>query len=507
MTTYNIKIQTDGSGSPVWSTYSFGFGSSPYVMGSTILQAGDQVRIYNTDPIYSASIQGFNSSVFTNSSNITIASEGSATKTVRSDTPTTTDSVVGILNNRVDTVTFSISGTSSDTTPTAFSLGPNQTNQPRSSLVYSSVVTVQSVDAGVSVTTSNALVRKNGAGSWLSSTTAQNGDTLQLRGTTSSNYTTTLTHGITVGTYSTSFNSTTESPDTTPDPFTLTSPTGVTPDSFYYQPAKTISGMNTSASISTNNCQIQINNFNDWYSSGTISNGNTLRVRALAGSSTGQTTSHSVTIGTRTESFTITTATNLDSYQVIPMPNNQGAPISITTLIAFFGGAPSASRPLSLSGYVKGGDYVPNISENQMSTAAPLQMSDFVGAATAFFLSQFPQDKFLQTDTSIGSGSKTASISWNSTDDWAFGFGEAMSSNTEFRFELEEDQGYDTGLTFSRGSSSFNLNNDTVSVTATVAQNQVKEYRGVVKMFARPAFAPSTVIEKNITYTLSFYNN
>jgi hypothetical protein len=98
-------------------------------------------------------------------------------------------------------------------------------------------------------------------------------------------------------------------PDTTPNQFTFTDQTGVTPNTPVTSNAITVSGINAPAPISVTGGQYSINGGAYTSSSGTVSNGNTLTARVTSSGNYAATTSATLTIGGVNGVFSVTTIT------------------------------------------------------------------------------------------------------------------------------------------------------------------------------------------------------
>lgn len=95
--------------------------------------------------------------------------------------------------------------------------------------------------------------------------------------------------------------------DTTPDAFTFTDVTGADPSTLTTSNTVTITGINTAATVTaTGGAQFSING-GGWGTSGSITNGQTLAVRLTSSASYSTAVSSTVTVGTGTDSWSVTT--------------------------------------------------------------------------------------------------------------------------------------------------------------------------------------------------------
>lgn len=118
----------------------------------------------------------------------------------------------------------------------------------------------------------------------------------------------------TVGTfsaYSASVNATTPAVDTTPDVFTFTDQTGVALSTVITSASITVNNINSPATITVSGGTYDINGSGSFTSSsGTVSNGDTVRARVTSSGSNSTGVSATVTIGGVSDTFTATTSSS-----------------------------------------------------------------------------------------------------------------------------------------------------------------------------------------------------
>jgi len=202
-----------------------------------------------------------------------------------------------------------------DNTPTAFDLGGPQTNAATSTYFQSNLITVAGLDnndyAIVTASSSNTTVQwSKNSGSYQASTfstVAVNGDTFRIRVLSSSSNGTSVSGTLTIGSVSDSFSVSTGQ-DTTVDAYDFTNQTGVEPSTLIYSNTETITGITTgvSVSISGNSAEFSIAG-GAYTTSGTITNGQSLRLRMNSSSSFSTQVSTTVNVGGVTDSWAITT--------------------------------------------------------------------------------------------------------------------------------------------------------------------------------------------------------
>jgi len=199
--------------------------------------------------------------------------------------------------------------TTKDITPAAFDF-TNQSNRTINTWIYSNTETITGIDVAtdVSISGSGAQFQIAG-GSWVTSGTITNGQTLRLRLQTSGNFSTNHDTTVTVGTVSDFWRVTTEAQDTTPNAFSFTDQTMQPYNTLTTSNTITIGGINDSTPVSVTgdgSPQISING-GSWVTSGNITNGQTLRVRLTSANAASTTRSAIVNVGGVTDTWSVGT--------------------------------------------------------------------------------------------------------------------------------------------------------------------------------------------------------
>ena len=258
-----------------------------------------------------------NLTIFTSNTDIDIINGGSSVVRTVASGSALLDSITGTNSggNKTDDFFFQRLAASTDTTPNSFDF-TNQTGVARSSTrVCANGLTVAGMDSGASasVTISGGTYSKNGGSHTSGSTTAVNGDSFHVSHTSSSSYSTSVTTTLTIGGVSGSFVSTTEaapSADTTPNAFNLNDMGPVAVGTVGTSTAVQITGMdaNTPCSVSGQGSpQLQIGGgSNPWVTSSTISPNFYINVRLTAPTAYSSTHTATLTIGTVTDTITVT---------------------------------------------------------------------------------------------------------------------------------------------------------------------------------------------------------
>ena len=142
---------------------------------------------------YSKNGGGYTSSSGTAQNGDTFAVRGAA-----SGSYSTTVTVILTVGSTADTYSITTEGEPADTTPDAFDF-TDQSNLSLSTLTYSNNVTISGINQSVSVSATNGAQFSINGGSYTTSGSISNGQTLQVRLTSSSNYNTAVSTTVTVG--------------------------------------------------------------------------------------------------------------------------------------------------------------------------------------------------------------------------------------------------------------------------------------------------------------------
>jgi hypothetical protein len=131
---------------------------------------------------------------------------------------------------------------------------------------------------------------------------------IEVKHTTSSDFGTQTKTTLTVGGVSADFISFTKAEDALVDDFTFSTQSEVDQNSLFESATETISGINTSVPVSIENGEYSIDGAAYTSTAGTISNGQTLKLRHTSASSGASDTISKVKVGAYTTTFTTTTA-------------------------------------------------------------------------------------------------------------------------------------------------------------------------------------------------------
>lgn len=218
-----------------------------------------------------------------------------------------------------------------------------------------------------------------------------------------------------------------------------------------------------------------------------------------------------VRIGSRTYTVSLSTDRELvpASHHVISLGHTPGS-ISLLDIKNFFGGDGN------LRDYFRKGRNVPDMAANSgIPTSGDLRITDFRGAATAFFIAVHPSDKpFRQLSTSYGT--RSVGVGWNiwsgEVDDWDLGYSKFIKDNAEFRYTLSYQfgSGYGTTnpavkpkLSSNTGSpGTWSSSNKSVSVTVTAQKREEFRVICTVTMYARHKNYPDKTLSTSASVTV-----
>ena len=321
--------------------------------GSTIDTATGDVTV-----ALGATVTGFagitrNLAAFTNTGQFVL---GTTTLTVRPSQMTqpaggTTDTYVATLNNsgggtttvtvvvskgsvRIDSIV--VSGAGGDTTAPTTTAAPSVSGTTSSGttlsatineagtgyyLVQAAAATPPDVAAVIAANNSFAMTANSAANATISGLSAATAYTVYFVAKDTAGNTQTAVQSVAV--------TTTAATDTTPDAFSFTDLTGQALSTLVESNAINVAGINAAAAISVSGGEYQIGSGSWTSAAGTVTNGQTVKVRHTTSASNGTATNTVLTIGGVADTFTSTTAAGLPAGYIQQggltwMPNNIG---------------------------------------------------------------------------------------------------------------------------------------------------------------------------------------
>ena len=198
-------------------------------------------------------------------------------------------------------------------------------------------------------------------------------------------------------------------------PFSLGADISNAAKSTYYYRLFTVSGASATFSTSTSGTGATTEVSSDgstWASTVVRGDGEAVYVRLKSSSSNSTTSTHTVSSNAgSSDSVLITTAAGATgSGTLIPLGITSGA-IDLNTLRNFFGNPTYNSNTISMSNLYKGGDLVPNITQNSsVPTSGEIELADLYGAHTQITIDKNPSAKFIFIPGGQPAG--TAILNW-----------------------------------------------------------------------------------------------
>ncbi|GIX17690.1 MAG: hypothetical protein KatS3mg119_1876 [Rhodothalassiaceae bacterium] len=225
--------------------------------------------------------------------------------------------------------------------------------------------------------------------------------------------------------------------DTTPDPFTFVDLTGVGRETTHYSNYITVTGIGGSTSISISGSgEYQVNDGAWTTASGTVNQGDVVRLKMTASTSFSTTVSTTLNIGGVTDTWSITTKAD-STAPLIYLPSS--FPLKLRGDVRRLFGpykTPYSDPPAHLTDYVRGGTYVPDISaNNSVPVSPPISLSQLLGAAAEWKWVQEPSSKHGTLTTVEGNFKQLA---WYTDSDAELSVGGL--DDVEFRWTVTPDQ-------------------------------------------------------------------
>ncbi|MES9972536.1 MAG: delta-60 repeat domain-containing protein, partial [Candidatus Thiodiazotropha sp.] len=193
-----------------------------------------------------------------------------------------------------------------DTTPDAFHFDDQSEITPNT-VITSNRITVSGIEAAVAISVTDGEYAIDDSAFTSAAGSVSNGQTVTLRHTSSSLYTSATTTYLNIGGVRGSFTSTTLSSDTSPDAFNFVDQTDVSPNTLITSNPITISGIDGAAAISVTDGEYAIDDNPFTSAAGTVSNGQTIRLRHTSSTSFMTMKSTFISIGGISGSFVSTT--------------------------------------------------------------------------------------------------------------------------------------------------------------------------------------------------------
>jgi len=303
--------------------------------------------------------------------------------------------------------------------------------------------------------------------------------------------------------------------DITPDAFSLgVDITNAHPTEIQYSEIVHVLGINAQVNVSVagSGAAIQKNYNGSWVTSTTALINDSFIVRVPAPLNYGLSTTVTLTIGNMSDVWVVSTPLVPPVIEILDSTITS-LPVSLNAVKNYFGGfanvynVPSTNNLLA---YVRGGAFVPDISQNSaINTTVPLSLKSFLNSKTSFFIDTLPSTKALVQNVLTTGG--TFQLVWSVPTDWSLGFGANMFSQAEYKFVLTENISANTvtgiiATTSTASISTYSTSNTMITLTTPVIPSAVeKMYTGHIDFYARSIVSPYPILTTTAYYRFNFY--
>lgn len=212
-----------------------------------------------------------------------------------------------VLNIGGVTAGFAVTTSGVDTTPAAFSFA-GLSNVDLGVWITSPVVVVTGINAPTPISVTGGEYSINGAAFTSAPGMVNNAQSVRVRVTSSSQHSTASTVSLNVGGVSGSFTAVTAAPDTEPLAFTFLANVSALPNTVVVSESKVVAGINTATSISVVGGEYSIAGGAFTSVAGSITKGQSVRVRLTTGPEYQTSQSVTLTVGSYSTRFDVTTA-------------------------------------------------------------------------------------------------------------------------------------------------------------------------------------------------------
>lgn len=280
------------------------------------------------------------------------------------------------------------------------------------------------------------------------------------------------------------------------------------PGSYVYE-VKEITGVNTNISVSVSGAgspKVRELPNGSWSTYVTVQPGDDIQVRGTAPSDYNLTNNVVVSGGSASDTWSIATGAAPDPNTGAKIPSGLSFPVSLGDVGDFFGRRTSGNT--HLSDYVKGGAYVPTLSENSgVPTGLPIALSNLTGSYTSIYFKIPPEDYMGSVDTT--SSGKTLVASWGYPGDYYMGFSDTIAAELEFKIAYNITGGTNAGSTNIAYNipypNAYHKSNSSFNITATASSYSEGRYTGTVTIYARHPNYPSSVVSWEMNVFFNFF--
>jgi len=218
------------------------------------------------------------------------------------------DAVVVTVNIGTESQTFTVVTEPADTTPTDFSFTLPQLNYERGELATTTSITITGLNTLADISVSAGGEYSVDGGSFTSAAgQIANDQTLEVRVTAGANFDETLNVTVNIGTASQTFSVVTEAQDTTPEVFSFTDAVDVAMGELSQSAPVTINSITGDVAVSVTGGEYSLDGGDYTSAAGTVINGQSVVVRAVAPITASDSLDVVLTVGTVNDTYSIAT--------------------------------------------------------------------------------------------------------------------------------------------------------------------------------------------------------
>lgn len=297
--------------------------------------------------------------------------------------------------------------------------------------------------------------------------------------------------------------------DITPDNWTFPDIVDAWPGATYYA-SKIISGVSRSIICKAEGPEApltKLNNEPNWLSGVNAINDDRVTFKFTAPPGRAETRYITLKGGDQTFNQKIVTKPPPNPQIYPKIPSGLSLPFSLIDVAEFYGYR-GYIQDAYLSDYIRGGDYIPNITENSsVPTSTPIALSSLAGSKTSLYFKVGPPEVQVQVNTLQAARSLEAY--WGMNGNFYVGYSSNMGFNMQFRITVVSNEKSgdmsNTNAYLDVHSTGFHELNANFRVKANGKQNTETLHIVKLKVEMRHKSYPSVVVTDYCTGWLSFY--
>lgn len=243
---------------------------------------------------------------------------------------------------------------------------------------------------------------------------------------------------------------------------------------------------------------------------GTVNNGSYLNFGYDTPATFGTAKTMTLTIGTWTGTWTVTTRQIGDDVAYIAVPY-AGTTVKLNDVIATFQD-PTAAVQRNLKAYLRApaGAFVPDLPVNAaVPTVLPIKLSQFIGAKNALYWVKKPQNREFSWNT-VTDGAKTLIAGWGIGGDqyttpWSLGFGTYLDTYADIRYVVTASAGVTVTVQGGGDPATWSKNNRWIKLSASGTAGREDTFNATVTIYVRHPLNTSVVLSAVVTASWFFW--